>query len=261
MKKIYLHQVLPLLFGLMLLGCSKEEVPVIDSSKQAALLAAAEQYAVSSPYDEGTPGVDPSIVINLPTEPECPTRPASLPAEIIDNPTQEYKNETTLLDISQLENHKTYHKVQNDKLSVAFFDTFGAPIRALKLQPGAEGWNSEWGKAPQVESSGPEVLYIKYTRYLVATIYLSKPCTEFGLEIAPDHQNYDHLVEADFGLYFYGGTGGNVWKVTKSPSGARLVALKSKRPFTTVSIWQYDGPSDPSARAFAIANIRYKLAE
>jgi hypothetical protein len=131
----------------------------------------------------------------------------------------------------------------------------------LKLQPGPEGWNSEWGKAPQVESSSPEVLYVKYQSYLVMTIYLSKPCTEFGLEIAPDHRNFDHLVNVDFGLYFYGGTGGNVWMNTKSPSGARLVALKSKRPFTTVSIWQNDGLNDTPARAFAIANIRYKLAE
>jgi hypothetical protein len=147
-------------------------------------------------------------MINLPTETESPERPNWLPFDIYQNPTQSYKDSTTSLDISQVESHKTYHKIQNENLSIAFFDTNGAPSRLLKLQPGAEGWNSAWGTAPQVESGNPEVLYIKYSSYLVTTIQLSKPCIEFGMEIAPDHQNFDHLLDVDFGSWFYGATPG-----------------------------------------------------
>jgi hypothetical protein len=160
-----------------------------------------------------------------------------------------------------LEAHKTYHKVQNEELSIAFFDTDGSQARALKLKPGDEGWNANWGNLPNVESINPEVLYIKVKGSLVTAIQLSKPCIEFGLEIAPDHQNFDHLLDVDFGSWHYGATGGIVWSRVKSPSDARLFAIKSCKPFTTVFIWQYDGPQDVSARAFAIANIRYRLAE
>jgi hypothetical protein len=261
MKKICLNLVMPVIIGMVILSCSKEEAIVVDSSANAALSTLAEQYSVNSPFDEGVLGIDPDIVLDLPTEPESPTRPPRPPFQIYETPTQNYKDSTSSFDVSQLETHKTYHKIQNEKLSIAFFDTDGTPARVLKLNPGAEGWNANWGNMPYVESINPEVLYIKVKAYLVTTIHLSKPVTEFGLEIAPDHQNFDHLLNVDFGSWHYGATAGIVWSRTKSPSGARLFAIKSCRPFTTVFIWQYDGSDEVPARAFAIANIRYKLAE
>ncbi len=261
MKKIGLNFVMPVIIGMFLMGCSKGEMFEVDSSANAKVSLLAEQYSVNAPYYDGVPGIDPNIVLNLPTEPETPTRPPWGEFQIYETPTQNYKDSTSTFNISQLETHKTYHKIQNEKLSLAFFDTDGTPARVLKLNSGEKGWNANWGDIPKVESTNPEVLYIKVKAYLVTTIQLSKPCTEFGLEIAPDHQNFDHLLNVDFGSWHYGATDGIVWSRTRSPSGARLFAIKSCRPFTTVSIWQYDGPHEVSARAFAIANIRYRLAE
>ncbi len=221
MKKMWLN-FMPVIIGIVVLSCSKEEAIVLDSSAEVKLSALAERYSVSSPYDEGLPGIDPDIVLNLPTEPETPVRPPWRPFQIYETPTQNYKDSTSLFDISQLEEHKTYHKIQNEELSLAFFDTDGSPARALKLSAGEEGWNADWGELPNVERINPEVLYIKVKGYLVTAIQLSKPCIEFGLEIAPDHQNFDHLLDVDFGSWHYGATGGIVWSRTKSPSGARL---------------------------------------
>jgi hypothetical protein len=133
MKKICLNFAIPIIIGMVVLSCSKEEVIQVDSSAKATLSTLAEQYSVNFPYDEGVPGIDPAIVLDLPTEPETPTRPPGQRFQIYATPTQNYKDSTSLFDISQLETHKTYHKIQNEKLSIGFFNTDGSPARVLKL--------------------------------------------------------------------------------------------------------------------------------
>jgi hypothetical protein len=255
MKKIYL--LTSIFAAVITIGCSKEEVAVSDSTQTSAVAKTVNHYSVNPPYDVGKPGEEPQVPLNPPTGGDSLITDPKYPYTVIEIPTKAYKDETCLLDISKLEVHRTYHAIQNDKLTITFTGD-----SVLKLNSGPTGWNSRWGSAPYVECENPDVLFFRPTYSIVTVIYLSKPCIEFGFELAPNHQDYDHSFGAVFGNDFLDYSEGFTSSIIRSPWGARLFALKATHPFTQVTVLLGDSPTgDTPVNGVAFANIRYKLAE
>ena len=273
MKKRCVQSVL-LVLATAVLGCDKgetltEEVSTISSVNVTAV----NEYAWPLRTVVGEPGIDATGSLNYPKDPrlEFPDGPREdpprLPFKSINQPTANYIKETCLFDISQLEDHKTYTKIQNGSLRIGFFDTdqYSAfdPYPVLKLKSSSPtGWNSHWGFKPDVENEHPDVLYFEIWNFGFKYIYLSKPCIEFGFELAPNHKNEEHEFGVYFGNWMDDITNGYAGPVVKSPSGARLFAIKATKPFRMITIFNADNPkSSQQSGGFAIANIRYKLAE
>jgi hypothetical protein len=267
MKKIYLRALMFVALGATMTSCSKDGPSVLDPGTKLANTAAADAYELSfggnvADYPAGT---DAGQALIFPNPPDDPYGGPKFPYAVIGTPTPEYLKETCLVDISKLENNKTYHAIQNGKLTIGFFSGpfSDSEARLLKLKSSSEtGWNAAWGQSPNVQSENPDVLYTVISRNELI-IYLSKPCIEFGFEIAPNHKNYDHRFGAEFGDWIFDANKGSVsGLVTRSPSGARLLAVKSTEPFTMITVRSSDSPTgDEPVEGFAIANIRYKLAK
>jgi hypothetical protein len=257
MKKIRgLFLFISVLVVTIIISCSKEDVASNDSTQTSKTNVVVEYYSVNPPYDEGEPGKEPTNPWEPPIVSDSASMDPQYPYTVIEIPTKAYKDETCLLDLSKLEVHKTYHSIQNDDLTVSF-----GSESVLKLNSGPTGWNSHWGSAPNVECENPDVLY-STIYFNIMVIYLSKPCVEFGFELAPNHQNYDHNFGAIFGNDFLDYSEGFTSSVIRSPSGARLFAIKASHPFTQITIKSNDSPTgDISANGIAFANIRYKLAK
>lgn len=257
--------------GAMILSCSKEEAvspeTVANMSSQAQ--TDVEHYAWFPIYKGGDPGIDAVGSLNIPTEPrfnfpygpDDEVRP-KYPFKIIAQPDQRYIDETCLFDVSALEQNKTYHKLRNGSLTIGFFDGGFEEIGLLKLPSSSEtGWNSHWGLPPAVEKERPDVFYYNTWNSYSIIIYLSKPCIEFGFEIAPNNKTWQHSFYVDYGDWLNDDSKGNVSVETKSPSGAALAAIKATKPFRLVRIWSIGSPTLPLAEGMAISNLRYKLAK
>jgi hypothetical protein len=265
MKKNDFRSLVFVALGTMILSCSKEEAPVVTTEKKIAATNAAVPYELAFQGSVGSyaAGKDASKPLYFPGEPDDPWQWPKYPFSVIATPTKEYLDETCLVDVSKLENNKTYHTIQNGKLTIGFFSDGGSGLRFLKLKSGSkDGWNSEWGTSPNVGSKNPDVFYSLISREQLV-IYLSKPCIEFGFEVAPNHKDYDHKFGASYGDWLFDDAKGYVSSiVTRSPSGARLISVKATKPFTMITLGSGDSPTgDLPVEGVAIANIRYKLAK
>jgi hypothetical protein len=257
----------------VILGCAKEEAVLKTTSATSSedWPSEVQYYALRPPYDEGGPGIDAQGLLNFPTNPEFnfPYGPDKelprFPFSVIEVPNKLYLKETCLFDVSKLENNKTYHKLQNGSLTIGFIEGSGGAgeRRVLKLKSSsAKGWNSQWGFSPTVEQEDPDVFYFHLYNSESMFLYLSKPCIEFGFEVAPNHKNYDHNFYVDYGDWIRDDSKGSVMRTTKSPSGARLYAVKATKPFRMITITSTGSPTAaPLADGLAIANIRYRLAD
>lgn len=263
MKKIYLRSFMVIALSAMIISCSKKENATPDPIKESSHnQSSSKQNAVLSPYNIGEVGKDAKGAVKQPKQADWNITLPSYPFTFIDNPIPEYVKETCLVDISSLEYKKSYHKLHNGTLTIGFFDVISAnPTRLLKLKSGnATGWNAEWGISPYVEQETPDLLYYDGSRGEKLVISLSKPCVEFGFEIAANDQTVDHSWDLLVGDYTYDGSKGFVSQTTM-PGGARLIMVKSTKPFTTVTFGSGDSPSMQDIQGLAIANIRYKLAK
>lgn len=262
MKTIKICYVAILVLGTTILSCSKEEAIVNNSAQMAASNNPLYHYSVLAPNNVGLAGIDPYEKLKLPIDSVDPSEGPKYPFTVIDVPTPSYKKETCLMDISKLESHKTYHAIQSGKLIIGFFTGNGSAARVIKLNSGTDGWNAAWGSAQNVEVQKPDVLYVGTNNALVTVIYLSKPCIEFGFELAPDLQDYDQNIVVKFGNSFNKFSEGCTTSKVRSPSGARLFAIKATKPFTTITVTLNNSPSqDAPVGGLALANIRYKLCE
>ena len=261
LRKVNICYVAILALG-TILSCSKDDSVIDNSVQMAAATNPLYHHAVLARYNFGVAGIDPFEKLKLPIDSVDPSEGPKYPFTVIEEPTPAYKQETCLLNISKLETHKTYHAIKNGKLIVGFFNENGSAARALKLKSDTTGWNAEWGCVQNVEVKDPDVLYVSTNNSFVTVIYLSKPCIEFGFELAPDLQDYDHNVSVKFGNSRNSLSEGCITSKVKSPSGARLIALKATKPFTTITIKLNDNlDKKVPVTGFGIANIRYKLAE
>ena len=249
-------------------SCSKDEI-ITEKADQVAQTSSSFEYQdlILPENTEAPAGTDATGGLNYPTAPhlQFPNGPDEelpyYPFEVVKSPTASYLTETCLFDVSKLENNKTYHKLQNGSLRIGFFSAGFEELRMLKLASSSpSGWNAQWGLPPAVENEKPDVFYAHLWNFQSMIIYLSKPCTEFGFEIAPNNKIGTHRFYVDYGDWLNDDTKGSVSVETHSPSGASLVAVKASKPFRLIRIHSTGSPTLPVADGLAIANIRYRLA-
>jgi hypothetical protein len=184
-------------------------------------------------------------------------------AQLIDTVCNDYLQKTKKLDLSYLADGAVNYMIGKGDLSL-FVDPAAVQYAFRKLSSGPKGWWTHWNYSPYTESENPIVLFAVDHRYgqknPVSQIdfSLSKSVKTFGFEIAPNTTGKDVKVMVtynDFGSY-RGQTMFVVAQTISSPSGARLIAVRSSIPFNYVGI-RLDGQSYP-AQGLAIANIRYQ---
>jgi hypothetical protein len=163
-----------------------------------------------------------------------------------------YIKSTKLIDISKLPLNTVYDSIGDKNLQLKF------GVGMLKMAGYPNGWTAHWNVLPYTECEDPPVLYSQQENHL--TIVLSKYCTRFGFELSP---NLTRTFEFSAGFYT-SMENSPVARVTQSvttPSGARLFAVESRKPFNVIEI-QYTGTAgENNPYGFAIANIRYTLCK
>lgn len=187
-------------------------------------------------------------------------------AQLIDTVCSEYLQKTTKVDLSYMAEASVTRVVGNSEFSI-YIDPDWVQYGVRKLSNGPKGWWTHWNYSPYTESENPIVLFPVDHRYGKIknplngiSLSLSKSVKTFGFEIAPNSTGKDVkilVVYNDFGSY-RGQTMFTVTQTISSPSGARLIAVKSAVPFHYVNITLQDQQYTP--QGFAIANLRYELA-
>jgi hypothetical protein len=185
--------------------------------------------------------------------------------QLIDTVCADYLNETQKFNPAYIaEGSITYIVRHANNTLIGDPDVFNYGFK--KLSSGANGWWAHWNYSPYTESENPVVLLVVNRRVdrlspeNSMSIGLANYVKTFGFEIAPNGTGKDFKVLVtynDFGSY-RGRTMFTVEQTISSPSGARLIAVKSSEPFDYINI-ELQGDPYPS-QGFAIANIRYELA-
>jgi hypothetical protein len=184
---------------------------------------------------------------------------------LIDTVCPSYLQETKKLDFSYLEVGAITSNFGNDDIVIEVDPEYRTNAVA-KLSNGPNGWWTHWNYSPYTESEHPIVLFSRYVQgpevngMSSLELGLTKFVKTFGFEIAPNATGMDIEVSVTYNggfsyrdaPYFY------VDQIISSPSGARLIAVKSEEPFDYILIDVKD--PDPQ-KGFAIANIRYQLAD
>jgi hypothetical protein len=243
---------------MVLSGCAKNEESVTNVPA-----AVSDRFNFPDTI-KPEPGIEPSDPIPGPHYDDVGLNPPRQPYTRIENPTAEYIKETCLFDISKMEVGRTYHQINNKNINIAF-SSFGSPTTVQRLVPTSSlwAWNAHWNYSPYVEKENPEVLFTPEELYF--EIFTSKPCIEFGVEVAPNLRKTDVVFNAGFGTFVPDNSIGFVKQHIKTPSGSRLFAVKATKPFTVITItFSFENGSPDFANlpgGMAIANIRYKLAE
>jgi len=184
--------------------------------------------------------------------------------KVISQICDEYISGTRKLDISKVEEGVFGKKIVNEDFTVFFsqqFATMGDGFVKLNHEP--KGWWTHWNYSPYTESEYPQVMLAvdEYGRYLNDFVLsFDKDVTMFGFEVSPNTTSKDMTVSISYhqindyrnpALAF-------VKQTVSSPSGARLIAVKSETPIRMVQIGLQ---SDDVGGGVAIANIRYALAK
>jgi hypothetical protein len=184
---------------------------------------------------------------------------------LIDTVCQNYLQQTKKLDFSYLKEGEVISIVKNNDLIIDADPEFHV-AGFTRFSYGPSGWFAHWNYSPYTESEYPDVLFSSYLDdgYVFGKssmcMVLSRYVKTFGFEIAPNLSREDIKVSVTYN----GGSSNNdktyfrVDQTISSPSGARLIAVTSEKPFDFISI----DVKDPKPQVgFAIANIRYQLAD
>lgn len=180
-----------------------------------------------------------------------------------------YLRYTTKLDISSLQNKKSYTQLSDGNLTITVQEQLGFHNGLTKYDPTNTEWWKDWGPQIYVESNKPSILQRPAG---AITLVLSKKCYVFGFELGA-LLNYRYAVPVVFGADYYdsdmlAGAGcevyrqdlgcrlGSIEMYTFPPKSVSLFAIKSDIPFDKVYIHYYvEWDEDPGA--YAITNIRY----
>jgi hypothetical protein len=246
-------------------GCSKVENNNLEMS---ALSDVSTGYPLTVPEVPGyTPeaGIEPGQPIVIPLPPYPPLGGTSSSSD--GGPNQFYIQRTSLLNIAQLEEGKTYHQINTNDLNIAFFsgDGNGKAIHVRRLKPTTPspyGWSAHWNTLPNVENEHPEVLLMSEFRETFM-IVLSKPCVEFGFELSPNRQNKQFSFIIAAGNFLRDSSRGGIEFPVKTPSQAQLFNVQAEKPFRVITILYSHSPIEDLSvthKGIAIANIRYTLA-
>lgn len=185
-------------------------------------------------------------------------------AKLIDTVCEEYINSTSPLDISNLKEGINIKKFSNEEFGIVT-NREGGSFGFAKLKAGPKGWWTHWNYSPYTASAYPDVLYAQTSGgYASGNIYLylSKPVTSFGFEIAPNTVGKDVNIVTEYKEepFYRDPIMFMVEQTISSPSGARLIAVKSDRPFQLVIVRLNPDP-EIKTTGLAITNIRYALAK
>jgi hypothetical protein len=189
-----------------------------------------------------------------------------LKVQVIDTVCADYLNGTEKFDLSYLaEGSVTYVVRKADNVLTGDPDFFNGGFK--KLSNGPNGWWTHWNYSPYTESDAPIVLFALNRRETAVypmntmSISLRNAVKTFGFEIAPNTTGKDMEVIVSYqsgGSYRFPDMF-EVHQTVSSPSGARLIAVKSNHAFDYVNI-QLRGDVPFRDKGFAIANIRFQLA-
>ena len=181
--------------------------------------------------------------------------------KVISEVCEEYLQQTKKLDISHIQEGKFREQVKNDDITVLFrneIDIRGEGF--IKLSTGPKTWWTHWNYSPYTESEYPTVLFAQNKNGVAINYYtliLNQPVKFFGFEIAPNTIGEDATVSVTYHEedHYRSRSLCTVKQIIRTPSGARLIALKSDVPFEHIKI----GVSGKQ-NGVGIANIRYALA-
>lgn len=168
-------------------------------------------------------------------------------------PDDAYLKATTLMTLEKPANFSIINSIADKKLKITFVDSL------MKMPGFPNGWTALWNTKPFVERESPTVLYTRQQNRL--TVTLSKYVEIFGFELAPNLYNSYEFIAG-----FYDSRQNpplaSVVQVATTPSGAKLFAVKSEKPFNVIEI-SFTGNQETANHpyGFAIANIRYKLCK
>jgi hypothetical protein len=188
----------------------------------------------------------------------------NISVQLIDTVCAAYLQGTKKFDLSNIQEGSVTFRVTSDDNNLVAdpdFHDYGF----AKLSNGPKGWWTHWNYSPYTESENPIVLFALNRRIPELTpvssisIYLTASVKTFGFEIAPNAigKNLKVLVTYKDLPTYRAQTLFDVQQTISSPSGARLIAVKSDVPFDYLLIEVNDDPDHP--QGFAIANIRYGL--
>lgn len=263
MKSFYLKALWAAAFAVTLSACEKKAENFEKSSEQVAATKSELVYPV--------PSTDLSN--NILPERKLPRAVLTkgymnnnVKVKLIDTVCAEYIQGTKKLGFSNLNEGAFISKFGNNEFKITADHEFNRTGFA-RLKNGPKGWWTHWNYSPYTESEYPEVLFAR-NRYGAdvigqssVTLLLSKPVKTFGFEIAPNVTGKDFKVIVEYPEYstYRAPTLFQVEQTVSSPSGARLIAVKSERAFDFVMI-RIEGMISREA-GLAITNIRYALAE
>lgn len=186
--------------------------------------------------------------------------------KLIDTVCNEYIQSTKQLSFSNLTEGVFYNRFGNAELKVVVDHEFNNS-GFTRLKNGSKGWWTHWNYSPYTESEYPDVLFAR-NRWgsdvrgeSTTTLLLNKAVTTFGFEIAPNVTDKDYTVVVTYpsSSTYRSSTLFEVVQTISSPSGARLIAVKSERAFNFIMI-SVDGMTFREG-GLAIANLRYTLAK
>ena len=189
----------------------------------------------------------------------------NIEVQVIDTICAEYLNGTQKVDLSNLAEGSVNHTIRFNG-NVLTTDPDFTEGRFRKLSHGVNGWWTHWNYSPYTESEYPTVLFAqgRSTTDIFPkdemSIAFKNEVRVFGFEIAPNKTGEDLEV-----VVTYSSKGADyrwpflfeVSQTISSPSGARLIAVKSKYPFGYINIF-VGGVRPYREGGFAIANIRYQ---
>jgi len=178
--------------------------------------------------------------------------------KVIDTVCDEYLKETRKFDLSKLKDGEFVYDIQDKKV------TLSSTMGFKKLNNGPKGWWTHWNYSPYTETEYPNVLFAQSEEGFVSNVMilnLDKKVTTFGFELAPNATGLDLNVnvsyqkeDSKFENELF-----SVNQKVSSPSGARLIAVKSETPFKKITIVLEN--YKPELPGLAISNIRYTLAK
>lgn len=189
----------------------------------------------------------------------------NLKVEVIDTVCGCYLNKTQKFDLSTLADGEVTNLIRIKGNAIDTDPDFKEGA-FKKLSHGLNGWWTHWNYSPYTESENPIVLY-PISRFSTEVLYplntmsiaLRHGVRTFGFEIAPNTFGKDIEVTVtykNFGADYRWPPLFKVHQTISSPSGARLIAVKSNVAFGYIEIQISGAEVNVRNKGFVIANIR-----
>lgn len=260
MRAFYLKSLVVVALAITLSSCEKKSEEIESLSVKASAVTSAVVFPQT--------GMDTSDHILPPRKlPRAVLRKypeyfPELKVKLIDTVCTEYLQSTTKLGFSNLREGAFINKFGNNEFKITADHEFNNSGFA-RLTNGPTGWWPHWNYSPYTESEYPEVLFARNRYGAVVrgeyemTLYFDHYVNTFGFEIAPNITGKDFKVVIDYmeSPTYRSRTLFSVEQTISSPSGARLIAVKSEEAFNFIMI-RVQGMTFQEG-GFAMSNIRY----